>query len=222
MPDRPRYIAVEGPIGVGKTSLARIISERLGARLVLERLDDNPFLREFCKDRRRYAFQMQLFFLLMRYQQQDSLGQEDLFRRGGVASDFTFARDRILATVNLTPAELALHEKIYAILCPRVPRPDLVVYLQARTEVLLARLKKRAHDAKEDGEEAFVPPADYVEEVARAYRYYFFHYNDGPLLVVNTSEIDFVGSPKDQDELLAVIRRTKAGTQHYIPLAAAR
>jgi deoxyguanosine kinase len=219
VPDRPRYIAVEGPTGVGKTALARILSDRLGARLVLERVEDNPFLREFMKDRRRFAFQMQLFFLLMRYQQQDSVGQGDLFQPGGIVSDFTFAKDRILATVNLTPAELALHEKIHTILCPRVPRPDLVVYLQARTEVLLARLKKRAHDAKEDGEEAFVPPADYVEEVARAYRYFFFHYGDGPLLVVNTSEIDFVSSRKDQDELLAVIRRTRAGTQHYIPLA---
>src|SRR5512143_3614868 len=111
-----------------------------------------------------------------------------MLQSGGVASDFTLERAGVLVTVNLKLAERALHEKIYGILCPRVPRPDLVVYLQARTDVLLARLKKRAHDAREDGEEAFMPPADYVEEVARAYRYYFFHYDDGPLLVVNTSE----------------------------------
>ena len=218
MQERPRYIVVEGPVGVGKTSLALILAERLGARVVLERFEDNPFMREFCRDPKRYAFQMQLFALLGRYQQQDTLGQEDLFTRGGLVSDFMIAKDRILATVNLTPAELALHEKIYGILCPRVPRPDLVVYLQARTEVLLARLRKRAHESK-DGE-TFNPPAEYVEEVARAYRYYFFHYDVSPLLVVNTSEIDFVASETDRDELVAVIRKTRAGTQHYIPLAA--
>jgi deoxyadenosine/deoxycytidine kinase len=218
VPERPRYIVVEGPTGVGKTALARILGDRLQARLVLERAEDNPFMREFCREPKRYAFQMQLFSLLGRYQQQDALGQEDLFARGGLVSDFMIARDRILATVNLTPAELALHEKIYAILCPRVPRPDLVVYLQARTEVLLARLRKRAQETK-DGE-VFNPPAEYVEEVARAYRYFFFHYGDGPLLVVNTSEIDFVASAKDRDDLVAVIRKTRAGTQHYIPLAA--
>jgi deoxyadenosine/deoxycytidine kinase len=218
VPERPRYIVVEGPVGVGKTSLARILADRLQARLVLERIEDNPFMREFCREPKRFAFQMQLFSLLGRYQQQDALGQEDLFARGGLVTDFVIARDRILATVNLTPAELALHEKIYGILHPRVPRPDLVVYLQARTEVLLARLRKRVQESK-DGE-AFNPPPEYVEEVARAYRYYFFHYDESPLLVVNTSEIDFVASAKDRDDLVAVIRKTRAGTQHYIPLAA--
>jgi deoxyguanosine kinase len=218
VPERPRYIVVEGPVGVGKTTLARVIAERLGGRLVLERLEDNPFLREFCRDPKRFAFQMQLFSLVMRYQQQDILGQEELFARGGLVSDFMFAKDRILATVNLSPAELALHEKVYTILGPRVPRPDLVVYLQARTDVLLGRLRRRAQAAR-PGSEVFNPPAEYVEEVARAYRYYFFHYDESPLLVVNTSEIDFVASSKDCDDLVAVIRKAKGGTQHYIPLA---
>ncbi len=140
--ERPRYIAVEGPIGVGKTTLAQILAEQLGARLVLEQADENPFLPAFYSDRKKHAFQAQLFFLLSRYQQQQALVQQDLFSSSTV-SDYLFAKDRIFAALTLEPAELALYEQVYELLGPRVVRPDLVVYLQARTDVLVSRVRKR-------------------------------------------------------------------------------
>jgi deoxyadenosine/deoxycytidine kinase len=210
---RPRFIAVEGPIGVGKTALARTLCDRLGARAVLEP-QDNPFLTHFYADPRRHAFQAQLFFLLSRFQQRGEYHQEDLFTRGGVISDFLFAKDRIFAQLNLSRDELALYDKVYGLLGAQMPRPDLVVYLQARPEVLLLRARKRP--------EATGLSRDYVEKVAEAYAEFFFHYGEGPLLVVNTSEIDFVERRQDLDELVAVIQRTRVGVSHYSPLGAGR
>lgn len=209
--DRPRHIAIEGPIGVGKTSLAQILAERTGGRLVLEQPEENPFLQGFYAERKKHAFQTQLFFLLSRYQQQQALLQQDLFNQSTVA-DYLFAKDRIFAALTLDPAELALYHQIYDHLDPRVVRPDLVVYLQSRTEVLLARIRKRGRDY-----ERGIDPS-YLDALAKAYRDFFFHYEDTPLLVVNTSDIDFEANPEDLETLLSVIARHRKGTRHYVPL----
>ncbi len=207
--ERPRYIAVEGPNGAGKTSLAERLALELGARLVREQPADNPFLASFYKDPRRHAMSAQLFFLLQRYQQQGELGQGDLFARGGIVADYLFAKDRLFATLTLTNDELALYERIYQMLRPRVATPDLVVYLQARPSVLLDRIRKRGRTAEKPIR------AEYVEEVAGAYANFFFHYDDGPLLIVDASEIDFVANPEHWTELFAVIRRTRTGVNQW-------
>jgi deoxyguanosine kinase len=206
---RPRYIAVEGPIGAGKSSLAEILGESLQARSIRVSPEENPFLGPFYKDRRRHAMSAQLFFLLQRYAQQGELAQGDLFSRGGVVSDYLFAKDRLFATLNLSDDEMALYDRIYQMLKPRTVTPDLVVYLQARTDVLLDRIRKRGRT-----EERPIR-AEYVEEVARAYAEFFFAYNEGPLLVVNASEIDFVNNLDHRRELLSVIEKAPAGTSHW-------
>ena len=209
--ERPRYIAVEGPIGVGKTVLAQILAERLGGRLILDAVEENPFLADFNADKRKHAFQAQLFFLLSRFQQQQALFQQDLFSQSTV-SDYLFAKDRIFAAHALAPTELGLYHRLYELLGPRVVKPDLVIYLQARHEVLLQRIRRRARDF-----ERHVDPA-WIESLARSYNDFFFHYDETPLLVVNASDIDLEGSPDDVEALLGVIRRHRKGTQHYVPL----
>ena len=222
--ERARYIAVEGPIGVGKTAFARILAAKLGARFIGEP-DDNPFLGGFYQDPRRFAFQTQLFYLLSRYQRHADLKQDDLFSQGGVVTDYLFQRDRVFAQLTLSPSELSLYDKVFRLLDTHFPRPDLVVYLQARPEVLLERIRRAASD---EGKPARALTADYLDEVARGYADFFFQYTESPLLIVNTSEIDFVADPANpkaapntsevQDDLVAVIRRTKAGISHYNPL----
>lgn len=207
--DKARYIAVDGPIGVGKTALAEILARRLGARLVREP-EDNPFISGFYQDPRRYAFQAQVFYLLSRYQQQGEVLQEDLFSQGGVVTDYLFQRDRVFAQLNLNESELALYDKVYRLLQHKAPRPDLVVYLTARPEVLSERVARRGAGR--------TLPSSYIADVARSYAEFFFLWQESPLLIVNTSEIDFVASPADQDDLVAVIRRTRAGVSHYNPL----
>ncbi len=206
---RPRYIAVEGPIGAGKSSLAEILGEALPARVIRESPEENPFLGPFYKDRRRHAMSAQLFFLLQRYAQQGELAQGDLFSRGGVVSDYLFAKDRLFATLNLSDDELALYDRIYQMLKVRTVTPDLVVYLQARTDVLLERIRKRGR-----AEERPIR-AEYVEEVAHAYAQFFFSYDEGPLLVVNASDIDFVNDPDHRRELLEVIDKARGGASHW-------
>jgi deoxyguanosine kinase len=208
---RAKYIVVEGPIGVGKTSLAKLLAQEFQARTVFERVEDNPFLPKFYKARELYAFQNQTFFLLNRYQQQMELGQQDLFNQDTVA-DYLFAKDKIFAALTLSTEELNLYQQIYALLNTRVPKPDLVVYLQARPEVLYKRVKKR--DKKYEHSVTF----EYLSEVAQAYNQFFFHYDETPLLVVNTSGIDFVASSKDLADLIKEINNMGSGTQHYIPL----
>ncbi|HLL52211.1 MAG TPA: deoxynucleoside kinase [Myxococcaceae bacterium] len=210
-----RYIVVEGPIGVGKTSLTNILTERFNARRVLEVVEENPFLPLFYEDREKYSFQTQIFFLLSRFKQQQELFQQDLFSAVTV-SDYLFAKDRVFACLNLSNQELALYDRVYDALNTRVVKPDLVIYLQARMDVLLARIKKRGREFERKFDVA------YLEELVKAYNDFFFHYSETPLLVINTSDIDFVNNPADLENLLQVIRRTRKGTQHYIPLASKR
>jgi len=206
-----RYIAVEGPIGVGKTTLARALGSEFDSRIVFEQVEENPFLRRFYEEPRTYAFQAQLFFLLSRYRQQRQLAQQDLFNQSTVA-DYLFAKDHIFAQINLDGDELALYRQLFNLLNSRLPKPDLVVYLQARGEVLYERLRKRDRDY-----ERRITPA-YVDKVAEAYRDFFFYYDETPLLVVDSSEVDFVANSDDLADLIREIRGMGPGVQHYIPL----
>jgi len=203
-----RYIVVEGPIGVGKTSLTHILAERFGGRRVLEVVEENPFLSNFYEDRQKYAFQTQIFFLLSRFRQQQELFQQDLFRTLTV-SDYLFAKDRIFALLNLDRNELALYDRVYEALGPRVTKPDLVVYLQARQDVLLGRIKRRGRDFERQFD------AGCLSELSEAYNDFFLHYRDTPLLVVNTSEADFVHEPAHQEALVKAIADTREGVRHF-------
>lgn len=207
----PRYITIEGAIGVGKTSLAKILANKFGWKLVQEDVGHNPFLERFYENPRKFAFQTQLFFLLSRYRQQRELAQGNLFEKG-VVSDYVLAKDKIFALINLEDDEIALYDSIYRLLVPTVPRPDLVIYLQARPEVLLNRVRKRGVEYERN------ISLDYLKTLSDAYNEYFFHYNETPLLVVNTSEIDFVESPRDLEHLVREVKSVKRGTHHYIPL----
>lgn len=206
----PRLIAIDGPVGVGKTTLARFLAERLGARTVFEEATENPFLRQFYSDPRRFAFQTQMFFLLSRYQQQLEMKQEDLFLKTTVC-DYVFPKDRLFACLNLSEPELALYDRIYELLDPRVPAPDLVVYLQARPSVLMDRLRTRNRAWERSIR------LSYLEDVVRSYNDYFFHYRRSPLLVVNTSDIDFVEHESHLEAVLSEIRRMRKGVQHFNP-----
>ncbi|MFA4875685.1 MAG: deoxynucleoside kinase [bacterium] len=205
-----RYIVTEGPVGVGKTSLTSLLAEELGARLILEQAEENPFLTQFYKDPARYRFQTQMFFLLSRFSQQQEMAQPDLFTRITI-SDYLFDKDRIFAYLNLDENELALYEQFYRILEPKIVQPDLVIFLQADTDTLLRRIKQRGRSfEKEIG-------LDYIAAVNEAYNQFFFRYTDTPLLVINTSDIDFVHRREDLDDLLKQILGMKQGTQYYVP-----
>jgi len=207
---KPNYIAVEGVIGAGKTSFAQLLAERLEAELIAEEVFENPFLVDFYKQRKRYAFSCQLFFLLSRFQQQQQLMVRDLFAQRIVA-DYLFAKDAIFASVNLSARELALYDKIAPILSRDVPKPDLAIYLQASTPVLMQRIRKRNYPF-----EKVIGP-DYIEVLNKAYDYYFFHYTETPLLVVKTDEIDFVENPKHFDDLIERIAKPMTGKKYYVP-----
>ena len=206
-----RYIAVEGPIGVGKTSLARMLASELDGDLLLEQTEDNPFLDKFYRDTKRYAFQTQIFFLLTRYQQQKDLSQLDLFQRM-VVSDYLFDRDRIFAHLNLDKDELRLYDSVYMLLEARITRPDLVILLQTRPEILRERIRARGIRSERN------ISLEYLEEVTEAYRDYFFYYSDSPLLVVDATEIDFVRNREDFEDLVKEIKGTRKGTWYYRPL----
>ncbi len=209
-----RFIAIEGPIGVGKTSLATLLGRRLGARLVLERPGENPFLDDFYRDARRYAFKTQLFFTLSRYMQQQEFSQQDLFH-DLLITDYMFAKDKIFAYLTLDDKELALYEKLVDLIEPDIPTPDLIIYLQATTEVLMERVRQRGRTFERRLSE------EYLRSLNEAYNYYFFHYDASPLLIVNTSDIDFVHRQADLDDLIEQIRRPHGGTTFYGPGAAA-
>ncbi len=205
-----KFIAVEGPIGVGKTSLVDFLANRLEARKVLESVE-NPFLHEFYQDSPGAAFQCQLFFLLNRFRKQQELAQGNLFKQSLVC-DYIFAKDKIFAYLNLNDSELMLYEKLYGLLEEQVPHPDLVIYLQARDEILMERIRNREREYEKEISDA------YVSELNRAYNYFFFHYNRTPLLVIDTSDIDFVKSQEDLEEILRQISSMQKGVQYYIPL----
>lgn len=203
-----RYIAVEGVIGSGKTSLAKRIGERLNAKLILEQFENNPFLEKFYIDRKRFAFQTQMFFLINRFKQQQELHQEDLFSEY-LVGDYIFEKDRIFAYLNLSKDELNLYESIYPLLARVLRKPDLVIFLQSSTDRLLYNIKLRNRKI----ERAIT--RNYLEELSEAYNHYFFRYNSTPLLIVNSSEIDFVNSNRDFDELFKQIFREDRGFTEY-------
>jgi deoxyadenosine/deoxycytidine kinase len=206
-----RYVVVEGVIGVGKTSLTRLLAERLKARVVLEEVEENPFLKDFYQDRERFAFQTQMHFLFSRFQQQRSLRQMELFSERMVA-DYLFQKDRIFASLNLSERELSLYERLVGWLELEVMKPDVVVYLQASPETLMARIARRARAFEKDMDR------DYIRQLNEAYNHYFFHYVESPLLVVNTNSIDFVNNPGDFEDLMSRILSHRQGTVYYAPL----
>lgn len=209
--EKPRFIAVEGAIGVGKTSLTRVLAGVFKGKLVLEEVDKNPFLERFYEEREKYAFQTQIFFLLSRYRQMRELMQGSLFEQG-VVCDYILQKDKIFAYINLEDDELQLYEALFRLLGANIPKPDLVIFLQAKPEVLIKRIRKRNKEYERN------ISLDYLKALSEAYNEFFFHYVDTPLLVVNTSEIDFVESPRDLEQLIKEIRSIKKGVQHYIPL----
>ncbi|MDP3015443.1 MAG: deoxynucleoside kinase [Deltaproteobacteria bacterium] len=204
-------MVIEGPIGVGKTSLTRLLAKEFNARLILEKPEENPFLSQFYRDRKKYAFQTQIFFLLNRFQQQREIAQYDLFNQITL-SDYLFAKDRIFSSMNLDDHELALYDQIYSLLNGQIPTPDLVIFLQAKPEVLHHRIKSRNIAYEKDVD------LEYLKTLTEAYNYYFFHYDQGPLLVVDTSEIDFVNRKEDFNQLIREITQMKKGTWYFIPM----
>jgi deoxyguanosine kinase len=206
-----QYIVIEGPIGVGKTSLAKLLAQEFRARLILEKPEENPFISHFYQDRKKYAFQAQVFFLLTRFQQQQEISQLDLFNQVTL-SDYLFDKDRLFALLNLDEHEFALYEKIFQLLGGRIPTPDLVIFLQAKPEVLLHRIKSRNITYEREID------LDYLKRLTQAYNDYFFHYEQSPLLVVNTSEIDFVKRKEDLEQLLREIKQMKKGTWYFTPM----
>ncbi|MBM14734.1 MAG: deoxynucleoside kinase [Nitrospina sp.] len=207
----PRFIAVEGAIGAGKTSLVNLLGENYGARLILEETESNPFISKFYEDKEAYSFQTQIFFLLSRYNQYMQLAQRDLFN-SVVVIDYLFQRDKVFARLNLEDHEYNLYEQIFSLINVKTPKPDLVIYLQANTEVLQERVAKRGRDY-----EAFIDP-DYLDSVNKAFNNFFFYYSETPLLVINTNEIDFVEKKCDLNELIKKINSHKIGREYYNPL----
>ena len=207
----PRFIAIEGAIGAGKTSLTALLGNQFDAQILLEEDEKNPFIAKFYQDKGSFAFQTQIFFLMGRYQQYLKLAQRDLFN-SVVLIDYLFQRDRIFAQLNLKGSEYQLYEQIYTLIAGKPPKPDLVIFLQADTEVLLNRVDKRNRDY-----EQFIDP-DYIDEVNKAFNNFFFYYSDTPLLVVNTNEIDFVEKKGDLEELIQKINSHKIGREYYNPL----
>ena len=205
------YIAIEGVIGVGKTSLSQILAKRLGARLVLEKFEENPFLSDFYKDRERYAFQTQIFFLLSRYRQQMELFQTELFHQN-LVTDYLFIKDKLFAYLNLNEKELMLYDQMLSLLIRQIPRPDLVIYLQADTERLLKNISFRGRDYEKNMDK------EYIEALNQMYNQYFFRYNETPLLIINTTDIDFVHKEEDLNEILTYIQKPPAGTKLYRPV----
>ena len=204
------YIAIEGPIGVGKTSLVKLLAEKLEARTILEQFEENPFLTDFYDDPERFAFQTQLFFLLQRYQQQQELRQVDIFHNL-LITDYMFVKDRLFASLNLNEKELSLYETVANLLERNVINPDLVIYLQADTDTLMKNIVKRKRSFEKN------MSRDYIDALNQVYNEYFFRYQDTPLLIINSNNIDFVNNKKDLEEIINVVRQPITGTKFFNP-----
>ena len=206
------YIAIEGPIGVGKTSLAELLSKELGARLVLEDFEDNPFLPDFYNDPERFGFQTQLFFLLQRYRQQQDLRQVDMFQKL-LITDYMFVKDRLFASLNLNDKEMNLYDTIASLLERNIIKPDLVIYLQADTDILMKNIEKRGRNMERN------VTWEYIDALNQVYTEYFFRYQYTPLVIINTNNIDFVENENDLKEVIQYIRQPVSGTKFFNPVS---
>lgn len=203
-----RYVAIEGVIGSGKTSLAMKLSEKMNSKLILEEFETNPFLEKFYDDRKRYAFQTQMFFLVNRFKQQQALNQEDLFSKF-IVSDYIFDKDNIFAYLNLNSEELKLYEALFPLLKRDLRKPDIVIFLQASVDRIMYNIKKRNRNIEKN------LTRSYIKELSEAYNNFFFKYNSSPLLIVNSTDIDFVNRENDFDELYNQIFRSDRGFIEY-------
>ena len=205
------YIALEGPIGVGKTSLAQMLSRELSTRLVLEDFEDNPFLSDFYNDPERFAFQTQLFFLLQRYRQQQELRQVDMFQKL-LVTDYMFVKDRLFASLNLNEKEMQLYDTVANLLERNVIKPDMVIYLQAETDLLMENIAKRGRRMEKN------ITWEYIDALNQVYTEYFFRYQETPLVIINTNNIDFVNNENDLKEVINYIRQPVSGTKFFNPV----
>ena len=207
----PYHIAIEGTIGVGKTSLTEILGDRLDAKLVLEEFEENPFLLEFYKNAEMFAFQTQLFFLLSRYRQQQQLQQIDLFTKT-LISDYMFVKDRLFAALNLSDKEMSLYNSVAQILEKNITSPDMVIFLQSDTDRLMQNIKLRGREYEK------LINWKYIDALNQMYNEYFFRYDDSPLLIINTNDIDFVNNKGDLEEIIKFIRTPGEGTRYFNPI----
>ncbi len=207
----PYYIAIEGTIGVGKSSLAEILGIRLEAKLILEKFEENPFLVDFYNDPERFAFQTQLFFLLSRYRQQQELHQTDLFTKT-LITDYMFVKDRLFAALNLNEKEMSLYNSVATILEKNVTVPDMVIFLQANTDRLMENIKIRGREYEKNIN------WKYIDALSQVYNEYFFRYNKSPLLIINTNDIDFVNNQDDLEDIIQFIRTPGEGTRYFNPM----
>jgi len=203
-----KFVVFDGPIGVGKTSLARRFAEWSNSRLMLEEPEENPFLVHFYEDVRRYAFQVQIFFLLSRYREQKEALQGELFS-GDVVADHSFEKDAIFASLNLDEHELKLYDSLARELRKEIPPPDLIVFLQARPEVLMRRIRKRGRTYERK------IGIEYIRALCETYNHFFFHYRNAPVMVVDTSELDLEGDPVLRESVFERMTRHKSGTVYY-------
>lgn len=209
--DTISYLCIEGVIGVGKTTLCKLLADEFNGRMILEAADENPFLADFYKNRQSMAFQTQLWFLLSRYRQlSETFAQQDLFHHV-TFSDYIFAKDTLFASINLDENELALYNSVLSIIDKNVPKPDFIIYLQASTDVLIKRIEKRGRAYEHSMDRG------YIETLNEVYNQYFFHYQECPILIVNADEIDYINNRNDFDEIVNQLFQTRWGRNYFRP-----